>query len=57
MGERKRIHSKSLRENIREHKALFAVYVLLRASVILILIAQIMNNETNSNFFMIVFIY
>lgn len=53
MGERKRIHSKSLRENIREHKALFAVYVLLRASVILILIAQIMNNDWERAFYCI----
>lgn len=53
MGERKRIHSKSLSENIREHKALFAVYVLLRASVILILIAQIMNNDWERAFYCI----
>ena len=53
MGERKRIHSKSLRENIREHKALFAVYVLLRASVILILIAQIVNNDWERAFYCI----
>ena len=41
--ERRRIHTTSLRSSIREHKALFAVYVLLRLSVILILATQ-MNN-------------
>ncbi len=42
---RKRIHSVTLREQIRREPGLFAVYILLRTSVILVMIAQILNKD------------
>lgn len=51
--ERRRIHTTSLRSSIREHKALFAVYVLLRLSVILILATQIAGGEWENAFYCI----
>lgn len=51
MARRKRIHSRSLWANIKDHKALFAVYVLLRVSVVLIMIAQIFNKDWEHVFY------
>lgn len=42
---RRKIHSVSLREQIRRKPRLFTLYVLLRASVILVLIAQVFNRD------------
>ena len=48
---REKIHTISLKEQIREHKGLFAVYLLLRLSVILTLVAQVFNRDWESVFF------
>lgn len=48
---RERIHTISLKEQIRDHKGVFFVYVLLRTSVVLIMIAQIFNKDWESVFF------
>lgn len=42
---RKKIHSVTLREQIKQAPLLFAIYVILRISVILVMIAQIMNRD------------
>ena len=42
---RKKIHSVTLREQIKQAPLLFALYVILRISVILVMIAQIMNRD------------
>lgn len=42
---RKKIHSVTLREQIKQAPLLFALYVILRMSVILVMIAQIMNRD------------
>lgn len=51
MRKSERIHSKSLASQIREHKAVFLVYVLLRLSVVLILIAQVFNRSWENVFY------
>ena len=48
---REKIHTISLKEQIREHKGLFAVYLLLRLSVILTLVAQVFIRDWESVFF------
>ena len=48
---REKIPTISLKEQIREHKGLFAVYLLLRLSVILTLVAQVFNRDWESVFF------
>ena len=42
---RKKIHSVTLREQIKQAPLLFAIYVILRISVILVMVAQIMNRD------------
>ena len=42
---RKKIHSVTLREQIKQAPLLFAIYVILRISVILVMIAQVMNRD------------
>ena len=42
---RKKIHSVTLREQIKQAPLLFAIYVILRVSVILVMVAQIMNRD------------
>ncbi len=44
-------HSRSLKSQIREHKLVFVVYLLLRISVVLILIAQIFNRDWENAFY------
>ena len=44
-GRRRRFHNISLKEQIRRHPRMFALYVLLRTSVILVMIAQILNRD------------
>ena len=51
MRKREKLHSQSLASRIKEHKALFFVYLLLRLSVVLILIAQLMNGEWENAFY------
>lgn len=51
MRKREKLHSQSLVSSIKEHKALFFVYLLLRLSVVLILIAQLMNGEWENAFY------
>lgn len=51
MRKREKLHSQSLGSRIKEHKALFFVYLLLRLSVVLILIAQLMNGEWENAFY------
>lgn len=51
MRKREKLHSQSLVSRIKEHKALFFVYLLLRLSVVLILIAQLMNGEWENAFY------
>ena len=51
MRKREKLHSQSLVSLIKEHKALFFVYLLLRLSVVLILIAQLMNGEWENAFY------
>ncbi len=41
----RRIHTLSLKEQIRKEPGLFAVYILLRTSIILVMIAQILNKD------------
>ena len=43
--DKKRIHNVSLKEQIRRKPRLFTLYVLLRASVILVLVAQVFNRD------------
>ena len=42
---RRKIHTVPLREQIRRHPKMFALYVLLRLSVILVLVAQVFNQD------------
>ena len=49
--QRKKIHTIPLKQQIKEHKGLFAVYLLLRVSVILTMVAQIFNQDWESVFF------
>lgn len=51
MAKRNKIHNTRFIDRAREHKALFAVYFLLRLSVVLILIAQILNNDWENAFY------
>lgn len=51
MRKREKLHSQSFVSRIKEHKALFFVYLLLRLSVVLILIAQLMNGEWENAFY------
>ena len=51
MAKRNKIHNTRFIDRAREHKALFAVYFLLRLSVVLILIAQILNNDWKNAFY------
>ena len=43
--DRRRIHQESLKTHIKEHRAVFIVYLLLRIAVVLILIAQVSNGN------------
>ena len=45
MRKHRRIHTLSLKEQIRKEPGLFAVYLLLRLSVVGVMIAQIFNND------------
>ena len=49
--QRKKIHTIPLKQQIKEHKGLSAVYLLLRVSVILTMVAQIFNQDWESVFF------
>ena len=51
MAKRERIHTESFKTRVREHKALFAVYFALRFSVVVILIAQILNGNWENVFY------
>ena len=54
---RKKIHTVPLKEQIQNHKGLFVVYVLLRASVILTLVAQAFNRDWESVFFCVLALF
>ncbi len=45
MKKRRRIHTLSLKEQIKKEPGLFAVYILLRAAVVLVMLAQIFNKD------------
>ena len=51
MAKRQKIHTDSFKNRVREHKALFAVYFALRLSVVMILIAQILNGNWENVFY------